>query len=159
MFIYSLRASTLKLFGILMLAVTLLISLVFLVPPMNAEAVDAEAKEIKYEKVKTNEDRVAFLASLGLEVQAEPCEEEEIKIPSEFDRIFAAYNEIQRSQGLNLAKYAGRRAKRYSYEVKNFGTGEKVLASLIVYKNRVIAGDICSAENGGYVLPLNAAES
>ena len=63
-----------------------------------------------------------------------------------------SYNELQRNQGLDLSKYRGREVKRYTYKVKNFpdysGT---VMANVIIYKNRVIGGDLCSSDVTGFI--------
>ena len=45
--------------------------------------------------------------------------------------------------GFDLTKYAGKRVKRYTYEVMNYPTGEEgVIAHLILYKNTVIGGEV-----------------
>jgi hypothetical protein len=62
------------------------------------------------------------------------------------------YNEVQKQQGLDLEKYKGKDVIRYTYEITNYpGEEGKVLANLIVYKNRVIGGDICSADVNGFI--------
>ena len=77
---------------------------------------------------------------------------EDVEIPTEFDSVYTKYNDIQRSQGLNLRKYRGKTATRYTYRVTNYDNYEgTVLASIIVYKNKIIAGDICGVDNNGFV--------
>ena len=73
-------------------------------------------------------------------------------IPGEFDKVFATYNEMQKEQGLNLSKYKGKDVTRYTFAVTNYeGYEGKVLANVLVYRNRVIGGDICSADLSGFV--------
>lgn len=156
MFIYALRATSLKLFGIVLLAAILLVSLAVMIPVYGNEplAAAAEEQEIRYTKIKTNDDRLNFLKQFGWEVQETP-EEEEVRMPSEFDRVFASYNEIQKRQGLDLSKYAGRKVMRYTYKITNWqDSGKEVYATVIVYKNRVIGGDLCSPGRDGFVLTL-----
>lgn len=156
MFIYALRATTLKLFGIVLLAAVLLVSLAVMIPVYGDDtlAAQAEGQEISYVKIKTNEDRIGFLKQFGWEVQETP-EEEEVRLPAEFDRVFSSYNEIQKRQGLDLTKYAGRKAMRYTYKVINKqDTSGDVYATVIVYKNRIIGGDLCSPGKDGFVLTL-----
>jgi hypothetical protein len=75
-----------------------------------------------------------------------------VTIPTEFDKIFAAYNELQKSQGLNLAKYRGKDVTRYTFSVSNYKDFEgTVYANVLVYRNRVIGGDLCSADVTGFV--------
>ncbi len=157
MFIYALRATTLKLFGIVLLAAILLVSLAVMIPVYGNEplATATEEKEINYSKIKTNDDRLNFLKQYGWEVQETP-EEEEVRMPSEFDRVFASYNEIQKRQGLDLTKYAGRKVMRYTYKLTNWqDSAKEVYATVIVYKNRVIGGDLCSPGRDGFVLTLD----
>ena len=54
---------------------------------------------------------------------------------------------------LDLSKYKGKTVTRYTYEVTDYPghEGEKIYANLIVRKNRIIAGDICSAEPSGFI--------
>ena len=156
MFIYALRATSLKLFGIVLLAAILLVSLAVMIPVYGNEPLTAaaEEQEIRYTKIKTNDDRLNFLKQFGWEVQETP-EEEEVRMPSEFDRVFASYNEIQKRQGLDLSKYAGRKVMRYTYKITNWqDSGKEVYATVIVYKNRVIGGDLCSPGRDGFVLTL-----
>ena len=93
MFIYALRATTLKLFGIVLLAAVLLVSLAVMIPTYGNEplATAAEENAIRYTKIKTNDDRLNFLKQFGIEAQETP-EEEEVRIPAEFDRVFALTN-------------------------------------------------------------------
>ena len=160
MFICTLRATTLKLFGVILLGAALLVGLLVAAPARaEAEAAPsaAEAGEttVTFDKVKTNEDRIRFLSQFGWTVSETP-EEEEVRIPAEFDRVFAGYNEIQKRQGLDLSKYAGRKVMRYTYAVSNYPDAErKVYATVIVYRNRVIGGDLCAPGRDSFVLQLN----
>ena len=97
--------------------------------------------------------RVRFLSQFGYEVAEDPLETAEITIPEKFDKVYAGYNEIQKAQGLDLSKYRRKTVMRYTYEVKNYDgyNGGRVLANVIVYRGRVIGGDICSADPQGFV--------
>lgn len=154
MFIYSMRAGTIRFFGVVCLSLATLIALIAFVPelqPVSAQA-DSEAQTISYDKIKTNEDRMAFLGQFGWEVDATPVESTTVTIPAEFDKVFASYNELQRRQGLDLSGYASRTVERYTYTVTNYdGFDGTVLANLLVYRGRVIGGDICSADTNGFI--------
>lgn len=102
-------------------------------------------------KLKTNEDRVALLRSLGWEVNETPTVEMEVEIPKTFDAAYQSYNELQKRQGLDLEKYAGKRATLYTYTLTAYPGGkEGVTASLLLYKNRLVAADISAAEADGF---------
>ena len=157
MFIYSMRAGTVRFFAIVCIALALLVSLVTLVPVLEpaAAAGGETVEEIRFDGIRSNEDRIAFLQELGWQVEQAPAESTTVSIPREFDKVFAAYNELQRAQGLDLAKYSGRTVERHTYVVTNYeGYEGKVLANLLVYRNRVIGGDICSADSSGFLQGL-----
>lgn len=154
MFIYSVRAGTLKFVCVICVALVAMITLIAFVPGANNAVVDtgATTQSVKYEKVKDAAAVAAFLAQFGWQVKAEPVEVKEVVIPSEFDRIFTNYNEIQKQQGLDLSRYKRKTATRYTMEITNYGDYEgKVYANVIVYHNRVIGGDIFSADVSGFM--------
>ena len=156
MFVYSMRAGTVRFFAVICVALLVLVTLVALVPELQpvAAATDPQetTKTINYENVRSEEERVAFLSQFGWRVNDKAVEEVEVTIPEKFDKVFTGYNEIQKRQGLDLSKYKGKTVTRYTYEVINYeGDSGKVYANVIVYRNKVIGGDICSANVGGFI--------
>ena len=150
MFIYSLRASTVKLVGVVCVALTVLITLIAFVPTYSGGFVATNAEgevSVNYEKVKTAEDAANFLSQFGWTVDPTPVETKTVTIPTEFDKVFAAYNEIQKAQGLNLLRYRGKEVTRYTFRVTNYeGATSPVWANVLVYRNRVIGGDVYSTD-------------
>ena len=105
--------------------------------------------------VRGNDARVSFLRSLGWEVDSDPVDEQTIVIPREFDGVYEKYNEIQLQQGFDLTKYGGIEAVRYTYKVNNYpGTDDPVVADIVVYRNKVIAGDVQSTALDGFMQGL-----
>lgn len=157
MFVYSVKASSVRFFVAMSLSVILLLALILFIPayePISAST--ASDQTIGYDKIKTDEDRQSFLKDLGWEVKSEPLESVKITIPSEFDAVFTEYNNLQKMQGLDLSKYKRKSVTRYTYEVKNYdGYEGKVYANLLIYKNRIVGGDICSADVNGFVTTLD----
>lgn len=103
----------------------------------------------------TNDARVKFLTDLGWEVTASPAEATEVRIPREADEVFSRYNELQKNQGYDLTKYAGKKVMRYVYQINNFPDAkEPVYATLLVCKDRIIGGDITDTTPGGRVQGL-----
>jgi len=156
MFVYSMRAGTLKMFGVICLSLVLLITLIAFVPTLADDSVAAnasgEVKEYNYDKIKGSSDVVGFLSQFGWTVNGSVMECREVTIPEEFDKVFAGYNEIQKEQGLDLSKYKKKKVTRYSVEVTNYPEYDgKVIANVLVYRNKVIGGDICSADVSGFV--------
>ena len=155
MFICTVRANTLKFFGIIAVSLAVLCAAVLSVPayvPASTKAVAAAVANVKYNRIKTKDDVIAFLGQFGWSVEAEPLEETKIRIPEEFDKVMKSYNELQRGQGLDLSKYRGKEVTRYTFAVTNYpdykGT---VMANVILYRNRVIGGDLCSSDVTGFI--------
>ena len=100
---------------------------------------------------KTNEGRVAFLKVFGWEVAQEPVQTQEVRVPTEPNEVFQRYNELQRSQGYDLTQYAGKTIRRYVYTVTNYpaADGGPYYATVLVYKDEVVGGDVCSAAQNG----------
>ena len=151
MFVYSFRASSLKAFATISLALLVLVTLILTVPSYGA--IETSADGISYSDVKSAKDAADFLKQFGWNVSDTPVQTVEIKVPSEFDGVFTEYNEIQKHQGLDLGKYRRKNVTRYTFEVTNYpdATGT-VLASVIVYKGNVIAGDLCQSGANGFVV-------
>ena len=154
MFVYSMRAGTVRFFGVVCVALLLLVALVAFVPELQpvAAAGEEETESIRYEGVESVEDEIAFLAQFGWEVEPAPLESATVTIPAEFDKVFAAYNELQRAQGLDLSQYSGRVVERHTYRITNYGDGQtQVLANLLILRGRVIGGDVCAAQSNGFL--------
>ena len=102
--------------------------------------------------IRTNTDRVAYLNGCGWQVTEEPLAVEEIRIPEEMDESYRRYLELQAAQGFDLERYAGRRIRRYTYEVTNYPTGESgVQANLMLYRTTVVGGEVLSPRMDGFV--------
>lgn len=152
MFVCSVRASSVKFFAIVALTLT-----VFLLLLLGSDTVfaAASASEIDFTGIKTEEDRIRFMKSFGIEVSGEATEEVDFVMPENFDRVMLGYNEIQKLQGLDLSKYAKKKVTRYTYSVTNYeGYEGDVFANLLVYRNKIIGCDVSSADPEGFVEPL-----
>ena len=105
--------------------------------------------------VAGNEGRILFLQNLQWQVNASPAESGQVRIPKEQNQIFARYNDLQKSAGYDLSQYAGKTVMRYVYKVTNFpGATEPVYATLLVYKDQVIGGDITDTAAKGTMQAL-----
>ena len=114
--------------------------------------------------VSDNDTRVQFLKSFGWDVTPSPTESSQVRIPEQMTEVFDRYNQLQKSQGYNLSDYAGKKVMRYVYKINNYpNSTDPVYATLLVYKNQVIGGDITStAPNGqvqGFKMPGNSQAS
>lgn len=115
-------------------------------------AINAAAPSPRPSKVKTNEDRIAYLESFGWQVNPEPVSVEEMLIPQTFDDSYAEYLALQQSQGFDLNEYCGKRVKRCTYEITNYPTGETgVQVAILIYKNTVVGGEVLSPQLNGFL--------
>ena len=107
-----------------------------------------------------NDSRVQFLESQGWQVTTSPKEASQVKIPTEQTPVYSRYNDLQKSQGYDLSQYAGKTVMRYVYEVTNYPNAEQpVYATLLVYKNQIIGGDITNTAAKGAIQGLKKAEA
>ena len=157
MFIYSVRASTVKFFGFILLTVMLLFGAAIVSNDNTALAASAGAT-VDYSGMKENSDRVSFIEQFGIDVDDEPTDEKSFKMPDNFDRVIVGYNQLQKKQGLDLSKYARKRVTRYTYKVNNYDSDSEVYANLFVYRGKIVACDISSADPEGFVVPLTLVE-
>lgn len=159
------RATTLKFFGVVALSVITLIVLIAIIPTFSDNTITTNSSittpqnsttTINYSGIKSAQDGANFLSQFGWKV-GENSVEEKIKIPSDFDAVLTQYNDMQKKQGLDLSKYKNKSMVRYTYEILNYPdvTGQpyydKVYANIIVYRNKVVSGDICTADINGFV--------
>lgn len=93
--------------------------------------------------IKTADDRVAYLQEWGWQVNPEATLTEELVLPEEFGEEYTQYLALQEEMGFDLTSHAGKRIKRYSYEVLNYPGGKTgVTAHLLMRRNTVIGGEI-----------------
>ena len=102
--------------------------------------------------VSDNDSRVSFLKDFGWEVTTTPMESGQVRIPTETTEVFDRYNQLQQAQGYDLMKYSGKKVMRYVYKVTNYpGATDPVFATVLVYKNQIIGGDITNTAAGGKI--------
>lgn len=158
MFIYSIRASTIRFFSVIILTLAVLFGIV-LFGDSGSLSVSASSEGINFSGMKSNDDRIAFISRFGYEVEEAPVETEEFSVPENFDRIISGYNELQKRQGLDITKYKNKKVTRYTYAVKNYENYDgEVYVNLIVWRNTVIACDVSSADPEGFLKPLVSFE-
>ncbi len=157
MFIYTVKASKLKFFALLICSMAIILTVASVVPK-EKDYDSVAVVSYNYSDISTNEDRVQFLSTFGYDVNPTPIEVVSVTIPENFDGVYEKYNDLQRSQGLNLKRFSGVKAKRYTYSITNYeGDAENVVANVLIYNNNIIGGDICKTGSDpflhGFELP------
>ena len=151
MMVVSAKVSKRKFLTGLLIAAGVIALLVFLRSKADASGSTPPEEQTAPNEASTNEARLAFLRSFGWEVADAPVETQEVRIPETFNDVFTRYNELQQSQGYDLEQYAGKSVKRYVYQLLNHPDGADHYATLLIYKNQIIGGDITGTGNGGSV--------
>lgn len=92
-------------------------------------------------------ERMDYFASHGWEV--EEIAGKDITIPEVFSAAYEEYAAMQDKQGLPLREYAGRNARLYVYDVKNYSPeNRKMLAELLVCDDTAVASMVYSDDGG-----------
>ena len=98
---------------------------------------------------------MAYLEGCGWLVGEEAVSQEDIRLPDAFDGAYADYLALQSAQGFDLTQYAGKTVQRYTYAVKNYpGLQEDIWASLLLYRDQVIGGEVFSNAGDGFLQGL-----
>ncbi|MBQ3134474.1 MAG: DUF4830 domain-containing protein [Oscillospiraceae bacterium] len=119
-------------------------------------ALSVESAPVNPKGIKTDADRVRFLSDYGWQVSAEPPAVEELLVPNEFDDSYREYLALQSQQGFDLTACAGKRIKRYTYQIVNYPTGETdVRVNLLIHKNTVVGGEVLSSKLDGFLHGLS----
>lgn len=110
--------------------------------------------------MSSNDGRVQFLRDFGWDVTNSPVESGQVRIPNEITEVFERYNALQKSQGYDLSKFAGKKVMRYVYKINNYpGATEPVYATLLVYKNQIIGGDVTDTAAQGKIRGFKMPEA
>lgn len=103
----------------------------------------------------TNALRVAFAESIGCRIKEDSVSSRSVKIPARFSDVYENYNAVQKRAGFDLSDYRGCTVTLYSYPVISFnGCADGATLSLLVYRGRIIGGDVATCALDGHMLPL-----
>ena len=130
-----------------------IIAIIMLLGGSDAQTTSAPA-------ASSNDARVKFLKDFGWDVGSSPTESSQVRIPEQTSEIFDRYNQLQKSQGYDLSKLAGKNAMRYVYQVNNYpGATDPVYATVLVYKNQIVGGDVTDTSAKGKVQGFKMPQS
>ena len=151
MFIYTAKLSKGKMAIVAAIAAAVILLMILLMNRGTGTSMETAAP-----KLSIPEARVEYLASCGYTVSPEPLRTQEVLIPKEFTEVYDQYNSLQQSQGFDLLKYRGKRVMQYVYAIENWPeeNADPVYATLLVYKNKLIGGDISRGGEDGFLRPL-----
>ena len=133
--------------------VALIIAIIMFFSGGDAQTTSAPA-------ASNNDARVKFLKDFGWDIGSSPTESSQVRIPDQSSEVFDRYNQLQKSQGYDLSKLAGKNAMRYVYKVNNYpGATDPVYATVLVYKNQIVGGDVTDTSPKGKVQGFKMPQS
>lgn len=149
MFIKSFKTSKVELIVLVMGLLVFIATLCYIFIPKNDSERTSANNVTSITQILVNaqnaDDRIAFLAQFGWEVNPEPLEVRDVIIPAEFDENYEEYNAMQKPLGFDLSQHMGRRVKKWVYQVTNYPSiRNNVNATLLIADGKVIGGDISS---------------
>ncbi len=131
----------------------------FFLPDRPAAGATDTTRYYRFTGAMTNQGRLDIIAQFGWEVDEKPIEKERVRIPKKFDEVYRNYNVIQQRVGLDLRRYRGKSATRYTYRLKNHPSEpDYARVNLLVYGNKVIAADVSSVALDGFLHGINERE-
>lgn len=118
------------------------------------------AEEAALPQLTDNSQRVAYLQSLGWEVEPEPLETLQFLLPEALTGPYLTYNELQKAQGFDLSACCGKQVSRYTYAVANYpGRPEGIQLNLYICEDLPVAGDVlCPGAQGFQEALIRPAE-
>ncbi|MDE6665746.1 MAG: DUF4830 domain-containing protein [Ruminococcus sp.] len=140
-----------KIFILILIAI-IIYTAIFIIPEKNSP--EPETSEKPTVSASTVSERIDYFASHGWEV--EEIAGKDITVPSDFSEAYEEYAVFQDRQGMPLREYAGKNARIYVYEVKNYRPeNKKMLAELLVCNDTAIASMIYSEDGGSIKLAVS----
>lgn len=128
--------------------------IIILLPLLIFAAVKLSSAKTVSREIELNSanKRIEYLEKFGWQIESGSESVKDSAVPAEFDDVYKSYNEIQKAQGFDLSKYAGKSVKIYSFKVQNYPQNtEFVYATMILYDNKLIGGDIHSTALDGFM--------
>lgn len=107
----------------------------------------------------TNEQRVAYLESLGWQVLPEPVATMDLQLPEDLKAQWGDYLKLQTQQGMPMADCAGQVVRRFTYTVTNYpDVPDGVQVNLFTCGDRLVGGDIIATGENGFQTGLTFPE-
>ena len=104
---------------------------------------------------------VEYVSNLGWKINPSPVSITHLVIPNQFDAVFETYNALQKQSGFDLLPFKEKRVSRYTYEVENHvhSKDSNVFLGILVFENRIIAGEISSTDINGFMHSITSVQN
>ena len=97
-----------------------------------------------------------YVLALGWRIERKAMAVEKMTVPLQFDEEYMEYNKLQNQAGFNLEAYRGKVVARYTFKIVQQNGAETLRVNVLVFRGKVIGGDICTIELPGFMMPLDA---
>lgn len=106
---------------------------------------------VKAERIEltTNAQRVQYIKSLNITLLSDDYKVKTVSIPTEFGKVYNNYNKLQLTANFDLQDYKGKEVEVYTYSCK-----DEINVNLMIYKGRLIGGDISETRLNGSMKAL-----
>jgi hypothetical protein len=109
-------------------------------------------------RVDGTADIVIYLNGFGWAVEPEPVTVRNVQIPARFTETYQRYNDLQKQQGFDLSRYRADIVESYTFRVLNHPAAGDVFANVLVFRGRIIGGDICSFAINGFMTTFDSLQ-
>ncbi len=92
-----------------------------------------------------------YISSFGVCADDGGLVTDEITVPEYFGDVYKNYNDVQLSQGFDLAKYKGCTLKRFTFPLSD---RENAFAEVLSYNGAVVGADVYSTSADGTISAL-----
>ena len=162
MFVFSLKASRFKIVGACAFVLLCAFTVSRFFPEQGASiaaSVSGTSEKIRFDGMSGASELASFAENIGFGVDKTPVETVSVEIPASFDRTLDKYNALQKSMGFDLSKYKNKTVQRVTFRVTSMPDhaslpSDQTLLSLILWRDRIIGGDVCVIGEGGSVAPF-----
>lgn len=100
---------------------------------------------LNYIDGSTNQKRMEYFSSLGLDVNETAVLEKQTVIPQKLSGVFLDYSNILKQSGFNISDHLGKNATHYCYLLNN---EPQKSVNILVVEDKIIAGDITDNLSG-----------
>lgn len=93
----------------------------------------------------------AFARQFGLEIGSYPVMIQKVRIPQSFDGFYSGYNDLQKTVGLELFPFRGKKCTLYTYRLTGGNNAEPASVNLLVLRGKIIGGDVTEDKYPGVI--------
>ena len=147
MFLFTVTKPGLRQAGALALCAVCLCGTVAAAVHFSGDAVAAAAPVTA--TVETTQDIGTYFTGYGFETDLSSAAVDKVKIPTQWDDSFTAFNQVVQESGLDLGSYKGKTVEKWTLLCPQLSTGdEDTYCVLLVYKTKPVGAYLLEKPSG-----------